>query len=75
MQQFNFLLLATYTAQMVFVKTFSHQNTSVAMRNLQSFGRSQTKFSCCNGDGRGLRVEVSSYRHSIKRETLAFVKL
>lgn len=32
MQQFIFLPLATYTAQMVFVKTFSHQNTSAAIR-------------------------------------------
>ncbi len=32
MQQFIFQPLATYTAQMVFVKTFSHQDTSVAIR-------------------------------------------
>lgn len=32
MQQFIFLPLATYTAQMVFVKTFSHQNTAIRLQ-------------------------------------------
>lgn len=51
MQQFIFLPLATYTAQMVFAKTFSHRNTSGAIRkSSELFRGSQTKFSCCNRD-------------------------
>lgn len=44
MQQFVFLLLATYTAQVVFVKTFTDQSISEAIRKSSS-AESQSKFS------------------------------
>lgn len=60
MQQFIFLPVATYTAQMVFVKTFSHRNSSGAIRkSSELFRGSQTKFGCCNRD-RGKASEWKS---------------
>lgn len=76
MQKFNFLPLATYVAQMVFVKTFRHQNTSTAIR-LSQLLEEEVKLSsfAVVEPGKGLHVQVSSYHHSITHETLGFVKV